>query len=82
MVSKDATVTMPPGAYMAKRVKNGVRFWIEKQTDILLASEMLYAAATNLIDVAVLATADADFVPAIRRCLDLGLKVELLKVHV
>ena len=64
---------------MAKREKRGVSFWLEKQTDVLLASGMLYAAATKRIDVAILATADADLVPAIRRCLDLGVKVELLR---
>jgi uncharacterized LabA/DUF88 family protein len=78
-VAKDPGVLVPPGGYMAKREKRGVSFWLEKQTDVLLASGMLYAAATKRIDVAILATADADLVPAMRRCLDLGVKVELLR---
>ena len=36
-------------------------------------------AATDQMDVALVASADADIVPAIRRCRDLNVAVELLR---
>ena len=78
-VRKDPAVTVPEGPYMTKRTRDGVTIWLEKQTDVLLASEMLHQSATKVIDVAILATADADLVPAMRRANDLGVKVELLR---
>jgi uncharacterized LabA/DUF88 family protein len=78
-VAKDQSVIIPRGPYMTRRVREGVTIWLEKQTDVLIASEMLHQAATGAIDVAIIATADADLVPAIRRTIDLGVKVELLR---
>ena len=91
-VAKGESVTVPSGAYMAKRTRecygkpaptlcNGkqVVYWIEKQTDVLLASDLVYMAAVDAIDVAIVASADADIVPAIRRCRELGVPVELLR---
>lgn len=91
-VAKDVDVAVPTGAYMAKRIRhcrgqrqptecNGkeVVVWTEKQTDVLLASDLVYMAAKDVMDVAVVATADADIVPAIRRCRELGPAVELLR---
>lgn len=78
-VGRDAAVICPRGPYMTRRTRDGVSIWLEKQTDVLLASEMLHQAATQSIDVAIIATADADLVPAIRRTTDLGIKVELLR---
>ena len=77
---RDPGVTAPPGAYMVKRVSpTGGYVWIEKQTDVLLATELVYMAAKDLIDRAVVATADADLVPAIRRCTALDIPVEILR---
>jgi uncharacterized LabA/DUF88 family protein len=79
-VVRDGTVTAPPGAYMVKRVTQSRGYvWVEKQTDVLLATELVYMAAKGLIDRAVVATADADLVPAIRRCIELGIPVEILR---
>lgn len=39
--------------------------WEEKQTDVWLASEMVNQAWMNTYDIAVLATADTDLVPAV-----------------
>lgn len=68
---------------MAKRERWGggqrVEYWVEKQTDVLLASDLVYMAAKKMMDVAVVASADADIVPAIRRCTELGVPVELLR---
>ena len=77
---RDPSVTAPPGAYMAKRFSPaGGVVWIEKQTDVLLGTDLVYRAAMELIDRAVVATADADLVPAIRRCIDLDVPVEVLR---
>lgn len=91
-IGKDDPVTVPGGAYMAKRIRHckgkaaptscdgkEVMIWTEKQTDVLLASDLVYMAATSAMDVAIVASADADIVPAIRRCRDLGVPVELLR---
>lgn len=82
-VRKDPLVIAPEGAYMARREKwiGGVKveIWVEKQTDVLLASDLVFMAARGLMDVAVVASADADIVPAIQRCSELGVPVELLR---
>lgn len=82
-VAKDAEVVVPSGNYMARRervTKAGkVIYWVEKQTDVLLSTDLVYFAATNAIDAAVVVSADADIVPAIRRCTQLGVSVELLR---
>jgi uncharacterized LabA/DUF88 family protein len=83
-VRRDKNVVVPAGAYMAKRDawvggKKVGHVWEEKQTDVLLASDLVFMAATNQIDAAVVASADADIVPAIRRCTELGVPVELLR---
>ena len=91
-VAKGESVSVPPGAYMAKRTREcsgkqaptlcsgkEIVYWTEKQTDVLLASDLVYMAAVNAIDVAVVASADADIVPAIRRCRQLDVSVELLR---
>lgn len=82
-VQKDGDVVIPSGAYMTKRERwvdgKKVEIWIEKQTDILLASDLVYMAAIREIDTAIVASADADIVPGIRRCRDLGVPVELLR---
>lgn len=82
-VRKDEHVLAPLGAYMAKRERwvddKKVEIWIEKQTDALLASDLVYMAAKGMMDVAVVASADADMVPAIRRCTQLDIPVELLR---
>jgi uncharacterized LabA/DUF88 family protein len=65
---------------MVKRSGSAGGFvWTEKQTDVLLATELVCMAATRLMDRAVVATADADLAPAIRRCVDLGIPVEILR---
>lgn len=88
-VRKD--VLAPSGAYMAKRMRHcdgkiapvcdgkEIVVWTEKLTDVLLASDLVYMAATDQIDIAIVASADADIVPAIRRCRDLDVPVELLR---
>ena len=53
--------------------------WTEKQNDVLLATDLVYMAATAQMEVAVVVSADADIVPGIRRCRDLGVPVELLR---
>ena len=82
-IRRQEGVTAPSGAYMAKRERwvdgKKVQIWQEKQTDVLLASDLLYMAAKGMMDVTVVASADADIVPAIRRCGDLGVPVELLR---
>jgi uncharacterized LabA/DUF88 family protein len=79
-VMRDGAVVAPPGAYMVKRSGSAGGFvWTEKQTDVLLATELVCMAATRLMDRAVVATADADLAPAIRRCVDLGIPVEILR---
>jgi uncharacterized LabA/DUF88 family protein len=79
-VMRDEGVIAPPGAYMVKRVSPaGGAVWIEKQTDVLLGTDLVYMAAKELMDRAVVATADADLVPAIRRCIDLDIPVEVLR---
>ena len=79
-VMRDPAVIVPPGAYMVKRSSSaGGYVWTEKQTDVLLATELVCMAATRLIDRAIVATADADLAPAIRRCVDLGIPVEVLR---
>ena len=83
-VQSDPTVIAPTEPYMAKRqrIVKGVPidYWVEKMTDVLLASDLVYFAATGAIDVAVLVTADADIVPAVRRCVvDFKIPVELVR---
>ncbi|MDH5695257.1 MAG: NYN domain-containing protein [Dehalococcoidia bacterium] len=60
--------------YMVNR--NGV--WEEKMVDVLIASDMVFFAARNEYDTAILVTADNDLVPAIQRVRNLNRKVELL----
>lgn len=82
-VQKDDVVAVPEGAYMAKRERQiedkRLDYWIEKQTDVLLATHMVYYAATGLIEVAVVVSADADIAPAMRWCRDLEVPVELVR---
>jgi len=79
-VMRDASVSAPPGAYMIKRIDPaGGYIWIEKQTDVLVATELVYMAAMRLMDRAILATADADLAPAVRRCVEVGIPVEILR---
>lgn len=60
--------------YMVDR--NGV--WEEKMVDVLIASDMVFFAARNGYDTAIVVTADNDLVPAIQRVKNLNRKVELL----
>ena len=60
--------------YMVDR--NGV--WEEKMVDVLIASDMVFSAARNEYDTAILITADNDLVPAIQRVKNLNHKVELI----
>ena len=46
--------------------------------DVLIASDMVFFAARNENDTAILVTADNDLVPAIQRVKNLNHKVELL----
>jgi len=79
-VMRDDAITAPSGAYMIKRfTPTGSYVWTEKQTDVLLATELVYMAARGLMDRAVVATADADLVPAVRRSVELGIPVEVLR---
>ncbi len=52
--------------------------WEEKMVDVLLASDMVFFAAKNKYNTAILITADNDLVPAIQRVKNLNHKVELL----
>jgi len=54
------------------------RKWLEKQTDIWLASEMISLAHGNAYDIAILVTADSDQVPAAEHVRMVGKGVELL----
>ena len=60
--------------YMVDR--NGL--WEEKMVDVLIASDMVFSAARNEYDTAILITADNDLVPAIQRVKNLNHKVELV----
>ena len=72
-VEKQPMVEVKKG-YMVDR--NGV--WEEKMVDVLMASDMVFFAAKNEYDTAILVTADNDLVPAIQRVKNLNHKVELL----
>ena len=72
-VEKQSEVKVKKG-YMVDR--NGV--WEEKMVDVLIASDMVFYAARNKYDTAILVTADNDLVPAIQRVKNLNRKVELL----
>ena len=72
-VEKLPGVTVKKG-YMVDR--DGI--WEEKMVDVLLASDMIYFAANNEYNTAILVTADNDLVPAVQRVKNLGNKVELL----
>ena len=74
-VAKDVCVSVERGGYMVKH--SGV--WVEKQTDVCLASDLVYMAAMKEMDIAILVSADADLVPAIKRCQELGVPVELVR---
>lgn len=50
---------------------------IEKGVDVRLAADLVYYAARDLFDVAVVVTEDPDFVPAIEWAKELGKQVEL-----
>jgi len=50
---------------------------IEKGVDVLLAVDMLYCAFKDKYDTAILVSGDADFIPVIKKLLDLGKKVEI-----
>jgi len=60
--------------YMTRRSKR----WLEKQTDVWIAAEMVSGAARNEYDVAILLTADSDLVPAVHFVQGLGKVVELV----
>ena len=72
-VEKQSIVKVKKG-YMVDR--NGI--WEEKMVDVLIASDMVFYAAKNEYDTAILVTADNDLVPAIQRVKNLNHKVELL----
>ena len=72
-VEKQSMVKVKKG-YMVGR--NGV--WEEKMVDVLIASDMVFFAAKNEYDTAILVTADNDLVPAIQRVKNLNHKVELV----
>jgi len=72
-VEKQPAVKVKKG-YMVDR--DGI--WEEKMVDVLLASDMVFFAARNEYDTAILVTADNDLVPAIQRVRNLNHKVELL----
>lgn len=72
-IEKQSMVEVKKG-YMVDR--NGV--WEEKMVDVLIASDMVFFAAKNEYDTAILVTADNDLVPAIQRVKNLNHKVELL----
>ncbi len=65
------------------KVKNGYMVdrdgvWEEKMVDVLIASDMVFFAARNEYDTAILVTADNDLVPAIQRVKNLNRRVELI----
>ena len=65
--------------YMAsRRTPQGTPYWIEKAVDVQLASDLIYLAATDQYDVAVIVSADGDLCPAIRAARALGCRVELV----
>jgi uncharacterized LabA/DUF88 family protein len=72
-VEKQSMVLVKKG-YMVDR--EGI--WEEKMVDVLIASDMVYLAAKNEYDTAILVTADNDLVPAIQRVKNLNHKVELI----
>ena len=72
-IEKQPLVKVKKG-YMVDR--NGV--WEEKMVDVLITSDMIFFAARNEYDTAILVTADNDLVPAIQRVRNLNHKVELL----
>jgi len=72
-VEKQPIVEVKKG-YMVDR--KGI--WEEKMVDVLIASDMVFYAARNEYDTAILVTADNDLVPAIQRVKNLNHKVELL----
>jgi len=72
-VEKQPLVKVKKG-YIVDR--NGV--WEEKMVDVLIASDMVFFAARNEYDTAILVTADNDLVPAIQRVKNLNHKVELI----
>jgi len=72
-IEKQSMVKVKKG-YMVSR--NGV--WEEKMVDVLISSDMVFFAARNEYDTAILVTADNDLVPAIQRVKNLNRKVELL----
>ncbi len=72
-IEKQPLVKVKKG-YMVDR--NGV--WEEKMVDVLIASDMVFLAAKNEYDTAILVTADNDLVPAIQRVKNLNHKVELI----
>jgi uncharacterized LabA/DUF88 family protein len=73
-VGKCQKVVSPPGAYMTWQGR-----WVEKQTDVLLSADLVYLAAKGAMDIAILATADADICPAVQRAIDFGVPVELMR---
>lgn len=52
--------------------------WLEKRTDVWLASEMVCQAHQDTFDVAILVTADTDLVPAVEHVRMVGKGVELV----
>ena len=72
-VEKQPVVKVKKG-YMVDR--DGI--WEEKMVDVLIASDMVFFAARNEYNTAILVTADNDLVPAIQRVKNLNRKVELL----
>lgn len=60
------------------RMKLQSGHWVEKRTDVWLASQMILEAATDALDVAILVTADSDLVPAVELVRFLNKDVELV----
>lgn len=51
--------------------------WVEKGVDIVIATDMLRFAFSNVYDTAVLVSGDSDFVPAVQAVQDFGKHVEM-----
>ena len=60
--------------YMVRRGTH----WGEKMVDVWLATDMVFYAAKDTYDVAILVSADGDLVPGVKRVCELGKKVELI----
>lgn len=52
--------------------------WVQKGVDVAIAVDLTRGAADGLFDVAILVSADNDFVPAVAAALDFGVQVEVV----